>query len=138
MTFDHFVGQVQHRARLGSLGAAVRAIQATLPPFASRLTAEETKDVTSQLPREIAFYMQVADHSIPMSLHEFFERVSTQEQTHLPDAVYHARVVLEVLKEAVSDGEVKDIRAQLPEDWRALLDAGSQGQLHLPHQQLAH
>ncbi|EEF58403.1 DUF2267 domain-containing protein [Pedosphaera parvula] len=132
MTFDHFVGQVQHRARLSSLGAAVRAIQATLPAFAARLTAEETKDLASQLPREIAFYLQVSEHSVPLKLHDFFQLVSAQEQTHLPDAVYHARVVLEVLKEAVSEGEVSDIKAQLPEDWRALIDSGSQGHLHLP------
>src|SRR5687768_10165816 len=127
MNFDHFVGQVQHRARLGSEGAAVRAIQATFQTLSERLNAGETKDLVSQLPREFEIYFQVAKHSQKFSVDDFFQRVTEREHVHKPDAVFHARVVLDVLQEALSPGEIKDVKAQLPEEWDRLFEAGSQG-----------
>jgi uncharacterized protein (DUF2267 family) len=128
MTFDKFVGKVQHRAKLGSLGEAVRAIQATFQTLSDRLDQGEVKDLASQLPRELAFYLRVPEHSTRMSLDEFFQKVGEREGTDPADAVYHARVVIEVLEEAVSSGEIKDIRSQLPKEWNRLFEAGSQGQ----------
>lgn len=130
MQYNEFVGQVQHRARLGSTGDAVRAIRVTLETLAERLTNGETKDLASQLPREIAHYLE----EVPtvggerFSLDEFFQRVSIRESVGLPEAVFHARVVVEVLQEAVSKGEINDVRAQLPPEFAALFEAGSTGQ----------
>lgn len=130
MTFDQFVGQVQHKARLGSTGASVRAIQATLQTLGERLDGGEAKDLAAQLPREFAIYMQQPEHGVRMSLDEFFKKVSEREQENLPDSVYHARVVMEVLQEAVSDGEIADVQAQLPSEWAPLF-AGSEGNLRM-------
>ena len=47
----------------------------------------------------------------------------------LPRAVYHARVVMEVLQEAVTKGEIEHVRSQLPGEYEALFEAGSQGQM---------
>ena len=131
MTYDRFVGEVQSRARLGSQGAAVRAIQATLQTLAERLDPGERKDLASQLPREFASFMQTPDEAARMSLDEFFHKVSGREQEDLPASVYHARVVIEVLQEAVSAGEIADVLCQLPAEWAPLF-AGSQGELKLP------
>lgn len=46
----------------------------------------------------------------------------------LPEATHHARVVIEVLGEAVGDNALGKIREQLPEDWYPLF-AGSQGEI---------
>jgi uncharacterized protein (DUF2267 family) len=131
MTYDRFVGEVQHRARLGSQGAAVRAIQATLQTLAERLDPGERKDLASQLPREFAVYLQTPNEAVRMSLDEFFHKVSGREQEDLPASVYHARVVIEVLQEAVSAGEIADVVAQLPPEWVPLF-AGSQGDMGMP------
>ncbi len=48
----------------------------------------------------------------------------------MPEAVYHARAVIEVLSEAVSKGEMDDVRAQLPAEFDRLFEAGRRG--HLP------
>jgi uncharacterized protein (DUF2267 family) len=137
MNYDHFVGQVQHRARLASEGAAVRAIQATLQTLSERLDPHEAKDLAAQLPREFAIYFEGADHCVRMSLDDFLHRVSEREHQALPQAIYHARVVVEVLKEAVSQGEIRDVRSQLPREYAALFDAGSRGQFRkadpVPH-----
>ena len=47
----------------------------------------------------------------------------------LPRAVYHARVVMEVLQEAVTKGEMDDVRSQLPDEYAPLFEAGSQGEM---------
>ena len=50
MKHDEFIGQVQHRARLGSRGDAERATWATLQTLGERLAGGEAKDFASQLP----------------------------------------------------------------------------------------
>ena len=127
MTFDHFVGQVQHRAQLASTDEALRAIRCTFETLAERLDFGETKDLAAQLPRELAIYFAASEHSERFSLNEFFKRVSEREQLTLPKSIHHARVVIEVLQEAVSAGEIRDVRAQLPKQWGALFESGSQG-----------
>jgi uncharacterized protein (DUF2267 family) len=131
MQYDHFVGQVQHRARLASGGEAVHAIRTTLETLAERLTAEEAQDLASQLPLEIGVYLR-RPPGVPvtrLSLNDFFHHVCDREGTALPEAVYHARVVIEVMREAVSPGEIEDVLAQLPEEYRPLFEAGSRGNL---------
>ena len=124
MKYDRFLGQVQHRAQLPSEGKAVSAIRATLETLAERLTAEEAKDLAAQLPREIAVYLAILPewHAQRFSVEEFFQRVAAREPTHLPDAIDHARAVIGVLNEAVSAGEMRDVCAQLPEEFRSLME----------------
>jgi uncharacterized protein (DUF2267 family) len=133
MNFDHFVGQVQHRARLGALSDAVRAIRATLTTLSERLDPGEAKDLASQLPEEIGFYMLAGTVTggERFSIGEFFDRVAARERVDLPVAVYHARAVFEVVREAVSPGEIRDVLSELPEDFRAVVLSGSTGRLRL-------
>ena len=49
----------------------------------------------------------------------------------MPDAAFHARVVVEVLGEALTAGEMDDVRAQLPDNYAPLFEAGSEGDLNL-------
>ena len=129
MTFDKFIGEVQHRAHLPTLAAALRATQATLQTLGERLEAGEAKDLASQLPRDLAPYLQTNEHCVKMSLDEFFHKVSGRAEADLPAAVYQARVVMEVLQEAVSAGEIADVRGQLPPEWAPLFEAGSKGKM---------
>jgi uncharacterized protein (DUF2267 family) len=131
MKHDEFIGQVQHRARLSSRGAAERATRATLEILAERLAGGEAKDLAAQLPPELAEHLRGGWSAMGerFSLDEFFRRVSQREGVDLPDAVFHARAVIEVLSEAVSQGEMKDVRAQLPAEFDRLFEAGSSGQM---------
>ena len=135
MQFDEFVGQVQSRARLASKGEALAAIRATLETLAQRLAGGEADHLASQLPREIGVYLQAVsdtDGGQRFTLDEFFQRVSEREKAALPAAAYHARVVVELLREAVSAGEIADLRSQLPDDYQPLFEAGSSGRLRTP------
>lgn len=131
MNFDRFLGQVQDRARLSDTQKALRATRATLQTLAERINCNEAKDLASQLPEEIGLFLQCEPYhtSERFSLEEFFLRVSERESVDLPAATYHARVVVEVLQEAVTPGEIKDVMAQLPPEFERLFVAGSTGSM---------
>lgn len=131
MQYDQFIGEVQNRARLASQGEAVRAVEATLQTLAERLTGGEVKDLAAQLPQEIAFFLrgEGAARGERLSLQSFLERISLRENVDLPKSIHHARAVLEVLQEAVSPGEIEDVLAQLPQEYRKLFESGSEGEM---------
>lgn len=122
MDYETFVGLVQSRARLGSREAAIAAIRATLETMGERLVGGELKDIASQLPREIAYYLTRATTAQKLSLQDFHARVGAREPCDPPQAVFHARVVMSVLELALSEGEVRDMRAQLPAEFNDLFE----------------
>ena len=131
MRYDEFLGHVQHRARLGSRGEAERATRATLETLAERLVGCEAHDLASQLPPELARFLQLPDAGIgaKLTLEDFFELVSKREGVELEEATLHARVVIGVLTEAVSEGEIKDVRVQLPAAFAQLFNVANEGDL---------
>ncbi len=129
MKYERFIGLVQNRAKLASAEDAVTAIRATLETLSERLSVDESKDLGSQLPREIRHFLASNEVGQSFHLHEFFARVAEREERPLPVATYHARVVIEVLSEAVSAGEIDDVRRQLSSDYAPLFEAGSKGRL---------
>jgi uncharacterized protein (DUF2267 family) len=126
MQYDQFVGQVQHRARLASSGEAVRAIRATLETLGERLFGGEAENLASQLPMEIGRFLLERRQSERFDLNEFFRRVAIREGVDYPEAVFHARAVLDVLDEAVSPGLIQKVCAQLPDDYDRLFEIGGE------------
>lgn len=130
MEYDRFIGHVQHRARLGTFEEAVTATRATLETLGRRLAGGAPGNLAAQLPKEIGRYLTEQDaKQESFSLEEFFNQVCKEEGVDLPESVYHARVVMEVLGEAVGDETFSKLRAQLPDDWSRLFEAGSQGKM---------
>ena len=112
MKYDEFIAQVRRRARLATTEEAERATRATLQTLAERIEIDEVKDLVSQLPQELALYMQsaTAGSAVSFSLDEFFHRVSEREGIDLADATFHARIVTALLSEVVTVGEIEDVR----------------------------
>ncbi len=133
MRYDEFIEQVQTRGYMEDRYEAQRATRATLRTLAERLDERGAHDLAEQLPSELAEYLEhvQAGAGEPFSLDEFFERVNERDgSVDLPKAVYHARVVMEVLQFAVGQDEVDDIvRSQLPTEFDPLFEAGSQGEM---------
>lgn len=130
MKYDQFVGQVQSRAQLASNGESVKAIRATLATLGERLHPGEADDLAGQLPEEIGIYLKNQNGAQSFDLDEFFDRVSKKEGEDEPVAVYHSRVVMEVLQEAVSPQQIEHVRGQLPDNYNPLFEAGSQGRMN--------
>ncbi len=131
--YDEFIKEVQTRGHMHSREEAEKATRATLETLAERLVGGEPQDLASQLPPELAEYMRYEgeEESEPFSLDEFFERVNRRDEgVDLPRAVYHARVVMEVLQDAVTKGEIDHVRSQLPAEYEPLFEAGSQGEMN--------
>jgi uncharacterized protein (DUF2267 family) len=127
MKYNEFIGNVQNRARLGTQGEAVRATRATLEVLGERLFGGEAKDLAAQLPEEIGVYLKQDGESDAFGLSKFYELVSDREGVDLPEAVHHARSVISVVKEAVTAGELDDVRGQLPQEYDDLFEADIQG-----------
>src|SRR5947208_15752799 len=111
MKYDEFIAQVRHRARMETTEEAENATRATLQTLAERIEIDEVKDLVSQLPQELALYMQsaTAGSAVSFSLDEFFHRVSEREGIDLADATFHARIVTALLSEVVTVGEIEDV-----------------------------
>lgn len=131
MKYDEFIAQVQRRADLGTKYEAELAIRATFETLAERLTGGEPNDLASQLPPEIAIYLlqPLAGVGDDFSLEEFFMIVSKREGIELAEATFHARVVLGLLTEVVTLGEIESVRAQLPAEFHQLFEVENEGEL---------
>jgi uncharacterized protein (DUF2267 family) len=129
MTFDEFVGQVHNQIEASDTGEALSAIRATLQTLAERLRGEEAEHVAAQLPDEIGAYLRLTQGNEIFDLDEFFERVRKREGVDIRDAAYHARVVIDVLSEALTPGELNDVRGQFPADYNPLFEAGVSGNM---------
>ena len=129
MKFDEFTGKVQHKAQLASTDEALAAIRATLETLSERTAGDEAQNLAAQLPREIGQYLEDSHIVERFPLSEFFNRVTEKEGIDKPVAVFHARAVIDVLQEAVSEGEIKNLRSQLPDEWDPLFEMGAEGNL---------
>lgn len=126
MQYHEFIGQVQNRARLAAQDDAVKATRSTLETLGERLFGNEAEHIASQLPGEIGLFLRYNLNKEKYSVDEFFKRVSEKEGVELPEAVFHTRVVLDVLKEAVSKGGIDHIRSQLPSEYNRLFESENQ------------
>ncbi|MDX1634252.1 MAG: DUF2267 domain-containing protein [Marinobacter sp.] len=122
MKFDEFLGHVQDRAKLDSLDAAMLATRATLNTLSERLTGNEPEHLAAQLPGEIGEHLKTdkAGQGERFDVKDFIARVSQREGVPESQATHHAQVVIGVVNEAVSTGEMSDIRGQLPSDYELL------------------
>jgi len=131
MKYDEIVTEVQHKARLPARGDAVRALQATLETLAERIHPGEAEDLAAQLPPELDKFLGDVDMTESFPVDEFFLRVAAKETVDLPDATHHARAVIAVLQEAVTTGEMEDVLTQLPDNYKPLFEAGSEGEMSI-------
>lgn len=122
MQYDDFIGSVQNQARLPSTGDAVRAVSATLQTLATRLHGDEAADLAAQLPQSIGEYLMFDGSNETFGLSEFYNRVQQKSGFDMPDAVYHARVVMQVLQQAVTTGEMDNVKTQLPAEYDELFE----------------
>lgn len=120
MQTHEFLNRVMQRSDLEQEQDAKRATLAVLETLAHRLAGGEPKDLASQLPEELAGALQIEEGNDPFGLDVFYEQVAEREGVARNQAEAHARAVISVLMEAVSQGEIGDVRAQLPGEYAPL------------------
>lgn len=137
MKYDEFIGHVQNRAALPSRGDAERLTRVVLENLGARLQEGEADDLAAQLPKELGRHL-LNQPLEKYELNELFSRVAESEGVDQPEAAYRTRVVFEVLMEAASIGEIKDVLDQLPKEFSRLF-VGAKGPLpaqEVPYDQI--
>lgn len=125
MNYLEFVREVRERGQLDSERDTLIAIEATLKTLGERLTDKEATQLAAQLPAEIGRFLTVVDTNKDFDLREFYEHISRRESIGEPRSREHARAVLSVVEETVSPGELRDVLAQLPDEYLNLFTFGS-------------
>jgi len=131
MQYDEFIGHVQHRGRMSSRRDAERAVQATLETLGERLAGGAVENLAAQLPAEIGEHLRRARGPRRLSVGQFLSSIGERAQVDPPDATWQARVVIDVLRDAVSPGTLDKVMAQIPGEFERLFEAGSEGDMDL-------
>jgi uncharacterized protein (DUF2267 family) len=125
MQYEEFLNKVQDRIGPAQTDEARRAITATLSTLSERISGGEAEDLAAQLPQELKEPIQRSgEQAEAFSLEEFLARVGEREGVNTDTARNHASAVMTVLGEAVSGGQLDDIRAQLPQEFAPLFQYG--------------
>jgi uncharacterized protein (DUF2267 family) len=122
MTNEQFINEVARQAGV-SKQQAEPLMKAVLSALADRLTGGEADDVASQLPKGIKEAMiPSTPEAETFGLGEFIERIARRAGVTTEQAEVGARAVMKTLREAITEGEFKDMTAQLPEDFGQLVE----------------
>jgi uncharacterized protein (DUF2267 family) len=130
MQHDAFIGRVQARARPASRGEAKRATRAVLTTLGERIPRGLADNLAAQLPREIGEHLRRGEvhggigAGRRFDRTEFVGRVGDRCGFHGPEAAFAARVVCEVVDEAVQVGIMHRVREALPPDAQFLVGPG--------------
>ncbi|OXS35322.1 DUF2267 domain-containing protein [Streptomyces sp. XY006] len=123
MDYDTFIDTVTRRAPV-SPEKAEPLTRATLETLAERLTRGEAQDLASELPKPLQERLvSPTPEAEAFGLDEFVHRVSERAGVSPEEAREGVRAELSTLKDAVSDGEFRQVMSQLPRDFEALVAA---------------
>ncbi len=121
MRYEDFIGRVQEYAELDTPEQALQLTQAVLGTLGERMYRTEREDLAAQLPKELKDFLFVVRPPEPtrrdvqrFSLEELHNRVIARAEVNRSTADQQARAVVRVLQQAVSPGEIEDVRAVLP------------------------
>lgn len=115
MSEDPILQNVRRRAGLPSTDAAWAAVQATFHTLGERLADAGAALLWQSLPATMAEGLQreAPPPRQPFSFDEFCQRLADREGTDVPVAVFHARTVLQVVRESLQDPHEFDRLATL-------------------------
>ncbi|WP_446220181.1 DUF2267 domain-containing protein [Micromonospora sp. IBHARD004] len=123
MQFPRFVEAVSRRSELPT-GQAAMISRATLQTLAERVTGGEADELAAQLPDELSAYLTApaGDGGPTAGTVAFLYRVADRAGVDPAVAEVGVRAVLTTLREAVTVGEFRDLMAQLPKGFDAMVD----------------
>lgn len=135
MQHDEFIGQVQTRGKLASRGQAERVTRSVLETIGDRIPDGLAVNLAAQLPHEIGEHLRRTTEPDQRGTGEQFDRnafitrVVDRSGLDRPQSVYAARVVCEVMNEAVQGAVMTKVLDALPGEIRPIVRAGSEGEL---------
>jgi uncharacterized protein (DUF2267 family) len=119
MDYQRFIQEVMKRTGAPE-DQALSAVSATLETLGERLDPTHRSHLAAQLVHPLK-HMVIGKHRTDRySLGEFYNRVRARAELSYPQAIQLSRAVASVLGEAVAEGEIRDILAQLPTEYEEL------------------
>lgn len=97
------------------------ALNLVTEKIASRLDEEEREDFASQLPAELQDIVLLPEGTSRFSMESMYDTLSRLENISSEHAKKQVVAVWRALKDAISPGEIADIRSQLPRDMASIL-----------------
>lgn len=120
MKYREMIKRIQHLSGFSD-AESKEALEMLVECIAVRLNEGERKDFASQLPQElkgIALSVYPTDQNSKADLLEHFMTTQDITEAHAKKQILTA---WKTLKEAISEGEIEDIRSQLPNKTVAFL-----------------
>ncbi|WP_158583483.1 DUF2267 domain-containing protein [Salinisphaera sp. Q1T1-3] len=126
MQTQPFIDDVAQRAQLADDDIARRTTMATVETLCIYLPRQQTFELASQLPKDIAQAaeagaQQAADAPEEITLERFFAQVATRAELPARDIEPAIRAAASVFKQALTRGESVDVVMDAPPDLDALL-----------------
>lgn len=115
MQYRELIKQVQHYSGFSD-SESETALRLFVEKLSARLTEEEREDFASQLPSDLQDIALSVEGTEKWSGSEFIKQFCEEEDIEEGRAKKQIHAVWEAIKDAISPGEVEDIRAQLPND----------------------
>lgn len=122
--YQQFIDHVADNGAFGTKAEAEQATLAVLDILGQRLTAGESTDLAAQLPTELKAPLdRYNDEAEAFDVDDFLRRLADQLGRGIgpEEARPQASAVLNTLAEAVSPGELDNLRSQLPAGFGALI-----------------
>jgi uncharacterized protein (DUF2267 family) len=120
MTYKEMINKFQHYAGLPG-GEAEHTLRTIIEKLSLRLQQEERYDFASQLPAELQ-EVAIRDEEIhKLSGRELIDEICAEEDIDESKAKHQLRAVWMTLEDAISPGEIEDIKANFPNDLAAEL-----------------
>ncbi len=124
MKYDQFLAVVSEQSGVNDRDHADQAAKIVLATIGQRLAGHEPRDLASQLPQELQgpLLQHVGADETGDDLDDFLRRVADREGRGCSpeQALSHAQAVIGTIAGFVSEGEIEDLRAQLPTGYAAL------------------
>lgn len=120
MTYRELVKKVQLYSGFSD-SESQDALTLFVKKLAARLTPGERKDFASQLPEELKEAALTIETSRVKTADAFIQQFAFEEGIDESRAKKQVMSSWRAIKDAISEGEIKDIKAQLPTDLAAQL-----------------
>ncbi|MBD3275000.1 MAG: DUF2267 domain-containing protein [Candidatus Marinimicrobia bacterium] len=127
MQYTEFIQQVKSQANIESDEQAEQAIEATLETLGERLSRTEQENLAAQVVNELKEMVLKRTDVHSYNLEEFYNRVTARADIGYPDAVKRSQAVVNVLTDAISQGEIEDILSEIDKDFGELFGIESPG-----------
>lgn len=126
MQSEEFIDEVARIAGITDQDTARRTVMATVETMCMHLSRQQTFDLASQLPKEIAKAaeagaQQAAADPTEVSLNDLFEQVATRAELPADDIEAGVRATATVFKRSLSRGESIDVVMDAPPELNGLL-----------------